>query len=80
LSGIPGAAKVSISQVNNEVGTAIPKWRTMGSPKYPSANQIADLRNAAELPRPEQRTLAAGQELAIELPPDGIALIEIARR
>jgi xylan 1,4-beta-xylosidase len=79
LSNIPGPAKVSISQVNNEVGTAIPKWRSMGSPKYPSANQIADLRSAAELPRPEQSTLASGQELAIELPPDGIALIEIAR-
>ena len=79
LSGIPDASKVSISQVNNEVGTAIPKWRAMGSPKYPSANQIADLRSAAELPRPEQRTLAGGQDLSIELPPDGIALIEITR-
>jgi xylan 1,4-beta-xylosidase len=79
LSGIPGSAKVSISQVNNEVGTAIPKWRSMGSPKYPSANQIADLRSAAELPEAERRTLAAGQELTVELPPDGIALVEIER-
>jgi hypothetical protein len=51
----------------------------MGSPQYPSANQIADLRSAAELPSPEQRTLVANHELSIELPPDGIALIEITR-
>jgi xylan 1,4-beta-xylosidase len=79
LNGLSGASMVSISQVNNEVGTAIPKWREMGSPKDPSAAQIADLRSAAELPKPEQRALAAGQELAVQLPPDGIALIEIAR-
>jgi beta-xylosidase len=65
--------------VNDKVGTAIPKWQTMGSPKYPSAQQIAELRSAAELPKPEQRTLAAGQELALELPPNGIAFIEVAR-
>jgi xylan 1,4-beta-xylosidase len=79
LAGIQGTSKVSISQVNDKVGTAIPKWQTMGSPKYPSAQQIAELRSAAELPKPEQRTLAAGQELALELPPNGIAFIEVAR-
>lgn len=79
LAGLQGASKVSISQVNDKLGTAIPKWQTMGSPKYPSAQQLAELRSAAELPAPEQRTLAAGQELALELPPNGIALIEVAR-
>lgn len=79
LTGIQGASQVSISQVNDKVGTAIPKWQTMGSPKYPSAQQIAELRSAAELPAPEQRTLAAGEELALDLPPNGIALIEVVR-
>ena len=79
FAGVQGASKVSISQVNDKVGTAIPKWQTMGSPKYPSAKQIAELRSAAELPTPEQRTLAAGQELALELPPNGIALVEVGR-
>jgi len=79
LAGIQGTSKISISHVNDKVGTAIPKWQTMGSPKYPSAQQIAELRSAAELPKPEQRTLAAGQELALELPPNGIAFIEVAR-
>lgn len=79
LAGLAGHSTASISQVNDQTGTAIPKWRAMGSPKYPSAAQIAELRSAAELPPPEQRTLAADQELSLVLPPDGIALIEIRR-
>lgn len=79
LTGLNGTAKVSISRVNNQVGTAIPKWHSMGSPKYPSANQITDLRSAAELPAPEVRMITGGQDLSIELPPDGIALLEITR-
>jgi xylan 1,4-beta-xylosidase len=79
LAGLPASSTASISQVNNQIGTAIPKWREMGSPKYPSAEQLAELRSAAELPKPEQRILAADHELAVSLPPDGIALIEINR-
>ena len=81
LAGLAGSAKVSISQVNGQVGTAIPKWREMGSPKYPSASQIADLRSAAELPKPEARTLqpSGALDFSIELPPNGIALLEFAR-
>ena len=78
LSGLPAAAMVIVHQVNGEVGTAIPKWQAMGSPKYPSANQISDLRSAAELPEPEKRRLGVGEAdaFSIELPPNGIALLE----
>ena len=77
VSGVPGRT-VAISQVNGQVGSAIPKWHEMGSPKYPSANEIADLRSAAELPKPEVRTLQGEDpELSIELPPNGIALLEL---
>ena len=79
IAGMPGTSKVSISHVNDKVGTAIPKWQAMGSPKDPSTAQLAELRSAAELPKPEQRPLVAAQELSLELPPNGIALIEIAR-
>lgn len=81
LVGLRGFTTVSMSQVNEQLGTAIPKWRDMGSPKYPSANQIADLRSAAELPNPEVRILEQREtpEFSIELPPNGIALLEFAR-
>jgi hypothetical protein len=80
LSGLEGHAQVAISQVNGQVGTAIPKWQEIGSPKYPSAGEIAQLRAAAELPKPEMRSLAAGAaEFSIELPPNGVALLEFTK-
>jgi hypothetical protein len=53
----------------------------MGSPKYPSASQIAELRSAAELPGPETHALAQGQpaEVSIELQPNALALVEFTR-
>jgi xylan 1,4-beta-xylosidase len=82
LNGTGGRNSVAISQVNAQVGSAIPKWQQMGSPKSPSAAQIAELRAAAELPRPEVRSLPAVQssaEISIELPPNGVALLEFTR-
>lgn len=78
LSGLHASAAVAVSEVNMQAGSAVPKWREMGSPKYPSAGQIAELRSAAELPKAESHTLQ-GDEFSIELPPNGIALLEIAR-
>jgi xylan 1,4-beta-xylosidase len=77
LSGLSSPKTISVSEVNMQAGSAIPKWREMGSPKYPSANQLADLRSAAELPKPASHTINQG-EFSIELPPNGIALLEIA--
>jgi len=79
FSGLHSGAEMSISQVNEQVGSAMPKWWQMGSPKYPTAQQIDDLRSAAELPKPAVQSLNAGAEFSIELPPNGIALLEISR-
>ncbi|HEY6491077.1 MAG: glycosyl hydrolase family 39 [Terracidiphilus sp.] len=78
VTGLHGPAKVSVRQVNGQAGTAIPKWKEMGSPPYPSEKQIAELRGAAELPAPEVRTVGADGEFSMELPADGIALLEFA--
>jgi xylan 1,4-beta-xylosidase len=78
LSGLSSPQTVSITDVNMRTGSAIPKWREMGSPKSPSPSQIAELSSAAELPSPEKHTLSP-DELSIELPPNGIALLEFAR-
>jgi xylan 1,4-beta-xylosidase len=78
LSGLGRSATVAVTEVNGQVGTAIPKWREMGSPKYPTTNQISELRNAAELPKPDVQALEQNgtPEFSIELPPNGIALLE----
>jgi hypothetical protein len=47
----------------------------MGRPVYPTQKQIKELRDAAELPRPETKTLQNG-ELKLNLPAQALAVIE----
>jgi xylan 1,4-beta-xylosidase len=72
------AKRVKISQVNGQVGTAEPAWKAMGSPPYPSRDEIEKLRRAAELPTAEIRPLpqSANTPFSITLPPNGVALLE----
>jgi xylan 1,4-beta-xylosidase len=79
LAGLSGRNQVKVSQVNNSVGSAVPAWKAMGSPEYPSADQIKQLRAAAELPAPEMRPLQSGEpaDFSIMLPPNGIALLQL---
>lgn len=76
-----GRNTAKISVVNDQVGSAIPAWKAMGSPSYPSKDQIVQLRAAAELPSPELRKLDPGNptDLSVVLPPNGIALLEFEK-
>lgn len=64
--------------VDQERGSPLPAWRKMGSPQYPRPDQLAALRRAAEIAPPSTMRLAAGGHLTLELPPEGVALIELA--
>lgn len=77
LPGWKGRGSASVTAVNRTTGTALPLWQSMGAPQYPSREQLAQLRAAAELPAPELQALSADGIISITLPPDGIALLEI---
>lgn len=78
LQGAKPGQTVKVSYVDQERGSPYPTWRALGSPKYPSREQMAKIRAAAELAPPEVRKLGAGGELVLDLPPEGVALIELA--
>ncbi len=44
LRGYTGQRSVTIHQVNGRDGTAIPTWKEMGSPQYPTQDHIQELR------------------------------------
>jgi xylan 1,4-beta-xylosidase len=48
----------------------------MGSPRYPTRAQLDTIRKAAEIAPPELRTLDARGQLVLDLPAEGVALIE----
>jgi xylan 1,4-beta-xylosidase len=71
----PGQA-LQVTCVDQNRGSPFPAWRKMGSPKLPTSQQIAFLRAAAELPAPSAVHLDANRQLRLDLPPEGVALIE----
>ncbi len=73
------ANTASIQQVDPEHGDALVEYEKMGSPRYPTAAQLTQLRAAAALAPPVVRHLDAGS-LQLEIPPDGLMLVTIAAR
>ena len=76
LKGPTTPHRVVISRVDATHGSLLRLYDSMGRPSYPTPKQLEDLRRAAELPAPEMKMLAHGK-LTLELPPQGLVLIEI---
>jgi xylan 1,4-beta-xylosidase len=70
------ARKASIFRVDREHGDFHPTYEKMGAPRYPTQEQIRELRAATELAAPEVRQLDHG-ELTLTLPAHGLAVIEL---
>lgn len=63
--------------VDQDRGSPMPAWRRMGSPQYPSEVQLAELRRAADIAPPVAMRLGADGTISLELPPEGVALVEL---
>jgi xylan 1,4-beta-xylosidase len=59
-------------------GDALGLYRQMRAPAYPTPAQLDQLRRAAD-PGPPETVPLAGGRLALDLPPDGLAVVEIDR-
>lgn len=77
LRGARNRQRVRISYVDQERASPFPLWREMGSPVYPTREQLARIRASAEIAPAEVRRLPSEGPLLIDLPPEGIALIEL---
>jgi xylan 1,4-beta-xylosidase len=65
--------EATIQVVDETRGNAVRRWNLMGSPQFPTLEQISELQRAAMLPAPETISL---QEV-INLDPHALALLEI---
>jgi xylan 1,4-beta-xylosidase len=70
------ARKASIWRADGEHGDARPAYAKMGSPAYPSREQLQKLREGAALSAPEEQKIDRDQ-LSIHLPPQGLAVLEL---
>jgi xylan 1,4-beta-xylosidase len=76
VGGLAGAHQASVSRVDSTHGSLLASYAAMGKPANPTRAQIEALRRAAQLPPPELSTIRNG-EIAITLPAQALALIEI---
>ena len=76
FGGGTGSRRAFISRLDANHGSLLARYGSMGSPKYPTQKHLQELRGAAELPAPEVKNLDQGK-LSVELPPQGLALVEI---
>ncbi len=70
-----GTADVTV--VDEQHGSPVAAWRTMGEPAFPSREQQKVLRDAARMPSARQMPIRDGS-LKLRLEPHALALIELA--
>jgi len=69
-------AKVAIERVDEMHGNPLRAYAAMGSPQYPTKEQVTEMNKVSALPVPRETALKGGQ-LELTLPVNGLALVEI---
>jgi xylan 1,4-beta-xylosidase len=77
FAGNPEHARVFL--VDDDHGSPLKTWHAMGRPDFPSREQQAVLRHAADLPSPLTEKIVDGR-LLVSLQPNALAVIEFAGR
>jgi xylan 1,4-beta-xylosidase len=77
LDGVHAHAHVRITRVDNTSGSFHHAYEAMGSPAYPTVDQIAELKQKSELKAPEVVHINPQRQVSVSIPPNGLALLEI---
>ncbi len=78
IAGAQAGAIAHVRYVDETRGSPMPAWRAMGAPQYPTVAQIAALARISQPSAPVAMRLGQGGHLSLDLPPEGVALIELA--
>ncbi len=76
IPGLRPTARATVRRVDTEHGDTLDAWKQLGSPAYPSLQQIAQLKKVGTLGEPEPLPLENGR-LSLRIPSSGLAVIEI---
>jgi xylan 1,4-beta-xylosidase len=76
---VPDSASVRVSRVDDDHGNTLAAYRKLGSPIYPTEDQVNQMNAATALGPPEQRRLEGGS-LELHLQVNALVLIEITTR
>ncbi len=76
---VPANAPVNVSRVDDDHGNTLAVYKKMGSPIYPTEEQVKQMNAATALPAPEQRRLEDGR-LDLKLQVNALVLVELSAR
>ena len=76
ISGVPPDSRVRVSRADSQHGNTLDAYRRMGSPRYPSQEQVRELNRVAGAPAVETLQLHQGA-IELEVPVNGIVLVEV---
>jgi xylan 1,4-beta-xylosidase len=68
--------KVTVARLDGAHGDVHPAYESMGSPRYPTMQQLLALKAAATLPSPKEEPIVGG-ELSLVIPSDGLVLVTL---
>ena len=74
--GVPPSAWVSISTVDHDHGNVLPAYKALGSPRYPTEEQIRKMNAATALPTPKRVRLTESH-LDLELSRNALAILVV---
>ena len=77
IRNMPDTSKAQIAIVDRDHGSPLRTWQEIGSPRFPTREEQARLRQAGTMP--ESKPIQYQAHLPITLGPKSLALIEIAR-
>ncbi len=76
FKGVKPGARISINRVDEAHGDSLGLYEKMGKPRYPTEDQIRDLREQSRLPDPAYDELTNGS-YTLQLPVNGLAVIQV---
>lgn len=76
IRGVPASTPVQVTRADAEHGNTLAAYKRMGSPRYPTREQVAELNRVADMPRPQGSHLTNGR-ITLEVPINGVALLEV---
>jgi xylan 1,4-beta-xylosidase len=79
IRGVPSGSRVNVSRADAEHGNTLAAYKRIGSPRYPTQLQIRDLNRVAEAGSTQTLRLAKGS-ITLDVPPNGLLLLELPKR
>ena len=77
FENVPNNASAAVSWVDEERGNTLKAYRALGSPRYPTEDQVTKMNASTKLPPPLQGHLE-GNHLDLELQANALMLVEVS--